>query len=65
MKWCLVLLILAGVSWADNTLNTSEYSIFACPKLKSQEEIDLDKVSATDTAVQPFCALDRRFGRVT
>lgn len=49
MKWCLVLLVLAGVSRADNTLNASEYSIFACPKLKSQEEIDLDKVSATDT----------------
>ncbi|KZC13526.1 PREDICTED: uncharacterized protein LOC107191527 [Dufourea novaeangliae] len=44
MMWCLVMLILAGVSWADNSVNNSEYSILMCPKLNSQEEIDLDKI---------------------
>ncbi|XP_076299914.1 uncharacterized protein LOC143218567 [Lasioglossum baleicum] len=44
MKWCLVMLILAGVSWAENSVNNSEYSVFTCPKLNSQEEIDLDKI---------------------
>ncbi|XP_033324251.1 uncharacterized protein LOC117219307 [Megalopta genalis] len=44
MKWCLVMLILAGVSWAENSLDNSEYMIFSCPKLNSQEEIDLDKI---------------------
>ncbi|XP_076635874.1 uncharacterized protein LOC143348962 isoform X1 [Colletes latitarsis] len=44
MKWCLVVLFLAGVSRADNTVNNSEYSTFACPELNSQDEIDLDKI---------------------
>ncbi|XP_076238373.1 uncharacterized protein LOC143181711 [Calliopsis andreniformis] len=43
MKWCLVVLILAGVSRADNSVET-DYSILKCPELNSQEEIDLDKI---------------------
>lgn len=44
MKWCLVVLILVGVTRADNSLETG-YSIFTCPDLNSQEEIDLNAVS--------------------
>lgn len=43
MKWCLVVLMLAGVTRADNSVE-SDYSIFKCPDLNSQEEIDLDKI---------------------
>ncbi|XP_076763081.1 uncharacterized protein LOC143430613 [Xylocopa sonorina] len=43
MKWCLVVLILVGVTRADNSVQT-DYSIFNCPELKSQEEIDLNEI---------------------
>lgn len=43
MKWCLVVLILAGVTRA-NSVETN-YSIDKCPDLNSQEEIDLNEVS--------------------
>lgn len=44
MKWCLVMLILAGVTRADNSVD-ADYSILKCPDLNSQEEIDLNEVS--------------------
>lgn len=43
MKWCLVVLILVGVTRADNSVETG-YSIFTCPDLNSQEEIDLNAI---------------------
>ncbi|OAD54114.1 hypothetical protein WN48_08343 [Eufriesea mexicana] len=42
MKWCLVVLILAGVTRA-NSVETN-YSIDKCPDLNSQEEIDLNEL---------------------
>lgn len=53
MKWCLVVLILAGVTRADNSVE-SDYSIFKCPDLNSQEEIDLDKVRVTASPSSPL-----------
>ncbi|XP_043789649.1 uncharacterized protein LOC122713353 [Apis laboriosa] len=43
MKWCLVMLILAGVTRADNSVD-ADYSILKCPDLNSQEEIDLNEI---------------------
>ncbi|XP_029039117.1 uncharacterized protein LOC114874200 [Osmia bicornis bicornis] len=43
MKWCLVMLILAGVTRADNSVE-SKYMNFRCPQLNSQEEIDLNAI---------------------
>ncbi|XP_043526508.1 uncharacterized protein LOC122537425 [Frieseomelitta varia] len=43
MKWCLVVLILAGVTRADNSVER-DYAIFTCPDLNSQEEIDLNEI---------------------
>jgi len=43
MKWCVLVLVFAGLSKGDNAINTN---IFNCPELNSQEEIDLDKVRA-------------------
>ncbi|XP_003700165.1 uncharacterized protein LOC100883979 [Megachile rotundata] len=42
MKWCLVMLILAGVTRADNSVDS--YMAFKCPTLNSQEEIDLNEI---------------------
>ena len=46
MKWCLVVLILAGVTRADNSVER-DYAIFTCPDLNSQEEIDLNEVRSS------------------
>ncbi|KOX76986.1 hypothetical protein WN51_10380 [Melipona quadrifasciata] len=43
MKWCLVVLILAGVTRADNSVER-DYAILTCPDLNSQEEIDLNEI---------------------
>lgn len=43
MKWCLVVLIFVGFTRADNSVE-SDYSIFNCPELNSQEAIDLNKI---------------------
>ncbi|KOC61364.1 hypothetical protein WH47_06041 [Habropoda laboriosa] len=57
MKWYLVVLILAGVTRADNSVDT-DYSIFKCPALNAQDEIDLNEVSplsSLDSLFPPFC----------
>ncbi|XP_020278641.1 uncharacterized protein LOC109852163 [Pseudomyrmex gracilis] len=41
MKWCVLVLVFAGLSRGDNTVNTK---ISNCPELNSQDEIDLDKI---------------------
>jgi len=52
MKWCVLVLVFAGLSKGDNAINTN---IFNCPELNSQEEIDLDKVRAiVVTVVRPL-----------
>ncbi|XP_012232336.1 uncharacterized protein [Linepithema humile] len=38
MKWCVLVLAFASVSRGDKT------SLFVCPELNAQEEIDLDKI---------------------
>ncbi|CAK9811471.1 hypothetical protein ANTQUA_LOCUS6827 [Anthophora quadrimaculata] len=43
MKWYIVVLILAGVTRADNSVDT-DYSIFKCPDLNSQDDIDLNAI---------------------
>ncbi|RLU21416.1 hypothetical protein DMN91_005789 [Ooceraea biroi] len=41
MKWCVLVLVFAGLSKGDNAINTD---IFNCPELNSQEDLDLDKI---------------------
>ncbi|XP_011879884.1 PREDICTED: uncharacterized protein LOC105568659 [Vollenhovia emeryi] len=40
MKWCVLVLVLAGLTRADNAVDT----VFNCPELNAQDEIDLDKI---------------------
>lgn len=56
MKWCLVMLILAGVTRADNSVD-ADYSILKCPDLNSQEEIDLNEVSPLLSLSAHICSL--------
>ncbi|KAK1122996.1 hypothetical protein K0M31_008633 [Melipona bicolor] len=51
MKWCLVVLILAGVTRADNSVER-DYAILTCPDLNSQEEIDLNEIVFVSLSVQ-------------
>lgn len=51
MKWgMLVVLMLAGSTWADNAVDSSDYSSLNCLKLKSQESLDLDGVSGVNVS---------------
>ncbi|KYN08543.1 hypothetical protein ALC62_00527 [Cyphomyrmex costatus] len=42
MKWCVLVLVFAGLTRGDNAIDTN--NIFNCPELNAQDEIDLDKV---------------------
>lgn len=44
MKWCVLVLVFAGLTRGDNAIDTN--NIFNCPELNAQDEIDLDKVCA-------------------
>ncbi|KYM89677.1 hypothetical protein ALC53_01989 [Atta colombica] len=41
MKWCVLVLVFAGLTRGDNAIDTN--NIFNCPDLNAQDEIDLDK----------------------
>ncbi|KAL0107864.1 hypothetical protein PUN28_014852 [Cardiocondyla obscurior] len=41
MKWCVLVLVFAGLTMGDNAIDTK---VFNCPELNSQDEIDLDKI---------------------
>lgn len=41
MKWCVLVLVFAGLTRGDNAISTN---VFNCPELNAQDEIDLDKV---------------------
>lgn len=47
MKWCVLVLVFAGLTKGDNAINMD---LFNCPELNSQEEIDLDKVLSSTIA---------------
>ncbi|XP_012054750.1 PREDICTED: uncharacterized protein LOC105617807 [Atta cephalotes] len=42
MKWCVLVLVFAGLTRGDNAIDTN--NIFNCPDLNAQDEIDLDKI---------------------
>ncbi|KYN17487.1 hypothetical protein ALC57_10192 [Trachymyrmex cornetzi] len=42
MKWCVLVLVFAGLTRGDNAIDTN--NIFNCPDLNAQDEIDIDKV---------------------
>ncbi|XP_012521471.1 uncharacterized protein LOC105827844 [Monomorium pharaonis] len=42
MKWCVLVLVFAGLTRGDNAIDTN--NIFNCPELNAQDEIDLDKI---------------------
>ncbi|XP_012272796.1 uncharacterized protein LOC105695630 [Orussus abietinus] len=47
MKWCTLVLLVAGATWADNALTygeTPSKSPSKCSDLKSQESLDFDKI---------------------
>ncbi|EFN73796.1 hypothetical protein EAG_06438 [Camponotus floridanus] len=41
MKWCVLVLVFAGLTRGDNTIGADK--ILHCPELNAQDEIDLDK----------------------
>ncbi|TGZ53410.1 uncharacterized protein [Temnothorax longispinosus] len=41
MKWCVLVLVFAGLTRGDNAIDTK---IFNCPELNAQDEMDLDKI---------------------
>ncbi|XP_014471892.1 PREDICTED: uncharacterized protein LOC106742983 [Dinoponera quadriceps] len=43
MKWCVLVLVFAGLSRGDNAIDTDSLTL-NCMRLNSQEEIDLDKI---------------------
>ncbi|XP_032675858.1 uncharacterized protein LOC116846304 [Odontomachus brunneus] len=43
MKWCVLVLVFAGLSRGDNAVDTDSLTL-NCLQLNSQEEIDLDKI---------------------
>ncbi|XP_018366132.1 PREDICTED: uncharacterized protein LOC108763202 [Trachymyrmex cornetzi] len=42
MKWCVLVLVFAGLTRGDNAIDTN--NIFNCPDLNAQDEIDIDKI---------------------
>ncbi|XP_011264120.1 uncharacterized protein LOC105256131 [Camponotus floridanus] len=42
MKWCVLVLVFAGLTRGDNTIGADK--ILHCPELNAQDEIDLDKI---------------------
>jgi len=50
MKWCVLVLVFAGLTRGDNAIDTN--NIFNCPELNAQDEIDLDKVRVL--SLSPF-----------
>ncbi|KAK0180250.1 hypothetical protein PV327_005915 [Microctonus hyperodae] len=43
MIWCTILLFFVTCTWADNSINSRNYSPINCIELKAQEDLALDK----------------------
>lgn len=42
--WSIILLFFVTCTWADNSINSRNYSPINCIELKAQEDLALDKV---------------------